>query len=84
MNCQKCVAECEKQGGLCGIIDRETFEGLKNAGWKDNEIGGRVKTHRELEHTMAIRGHAWVCPKGHKVEAAPADAMRAAGMEPML
>ena len=83
MNCQKCVGECEKQGGLCGIIGRDEREGLHDMGMKDSDIDAHVKEHR-ASHTMAIQGHAWVCLKGHRVEAAPADAMRAAGMEPML
>ena len=40
--------------------------------------------HKRTAHAMALNGGMYRCGKGHRVEAHPADAMRAAGQEPML
>ena len=40
--------------------------------------------HKRTAHAMVLTGGIYRCDKGHRVEAHPADAMRAAGQEPML
>ena len=81
MRCRECVKECKERGDLCAPPDPEslfdpTIRDLENTVGRD---------HRESAHLMRLVDGSYHCGKGHlSVEAPPVDAMRAAGMEPML
>lgn len=81
INCRECVKECKEQGGMCWPPTFEECLGAQDDGYDANEA---FDLHKLVAHVMTIVGGHHRCEKGHRVEAHPADAMRAAGMEPML
>ena len=80
MNCEQCVKECKAEGGKCLPLTGEQ--------WARYGPGmlGYVAQHRRTGHSMHLTGGFYHCLNtGHpQVEAQGADAMRAAGMEPLL
>ena len=82
MKCPQCVKECKERGGLCQPPTFESREAAKDMGIDDDKA---YALHKQVEHVMELNIGIWKCPQGHpSVEANPVDAMRAAGMEPML
>ena len=80
MKCKTCVADCKAEGGLC--IPPQGEEKLAPEimeAWA--EVG---PDHARRWHNMDLVGGFWECAKGHRVEAHPVDAMRAAGITPLL
>ena len=79
MNCEQCVKECKAEGGKCNPLTGEEWS------WYEPWMIEDVAHHKHAAHAMVLFSSGFHrCEKGHKVEAHPADAMRAAGMEPML
>ena len=81
MNCPGCVAACKAEGGICNP--------LTAADLLDPELGriaAEAQAGHRLAHLMPLGGGFHRCPVGEHglIEAHPADAMRAAGMKPML
>ena len=95
MRCPECVKECKAEGGICeggGVFVCPC--GNCGCGYKAAEdchcdepcwINPDIEQHVAAKHTMALVGGHYRCDKGHDpIEANPVDAMRAAGLEPML
>ena len=78
MKCEPCVKECKEQGQLCSPKDPD------HASYYEQWMYEQDDEHRRVAHAMVLTGGMYRCDKGHKVEANPADAMRAAGQQPML
>ena len=76
MKCKECVQECKDAGGFCNPVSSE----------EDQMLAEVITSHRLGVHVMPVIGGSYRCPKGlHPlVEAHGADAMRAAGMEPII
>ena len=81
MKCKVCQQQCTDEGGLCGGFTFEEREGLRAEGFA---VGPAIARHKATDHAMTLAGALWQCAKGHDVDAAPADVMRAAGVRPML
>ena len=84
MKCPQCVKECKASGGFCNPPTFEERQGAKDDGYDADEA---FDLHKQVEHVMELNIGIWKCPQGQghpSVEANPVDAMRAAGMEPML
>ena len=81
MKCAECVNECKAEGGLCAPMDYQSFQVMKETGIRMSFVA----KHRTRRHSRIMDGGFWRCAHGHDpVEANPADAMRAAGVKPML
>ena len=78
MKCQECVQACKEEGGMCAPLTSE------ERSWYEPWMFRMDSEHKRTAHAMALTGGIYHCDRGHRVEAHPADAMRAAGMEPML
>ena len=78
MKCEPCVKECKDRVG-CAHRKTQTMRPTTNSGCMS-----RMTNTGATAHVMVLTGGMYRCNKGHKVEAHPADAMRAAGQEPML
>ena len=52
--------------------------------WYEQWMYDADKEHVKSAHAMTLIGGFHRCEKGHRVEAHPADAMRAAGQVPMI
>ena len=80
MKCETCVAKCKSEGGLC-----VPPQGEETMAPEIMEAWAKMGPDHELRfHYMQISEGFWYCQKGHRVEAHPVDAMRAAGVEPLL
>ena len=81
MKCAECVNECKAEGGLCAPMDFESIQAMKEVGIPVRTVG----KHRTRKHSRVLVGGFWRCAHGHDpVEARPDEAMRAAGVKPML
>ena len=80
MKCQECIQECQAWGLLCALPDPESLCDPMIRKLEDS-IG---RPHRRLAHPMVLTDGFYRCLNGHRVEAPPADAMRAAGIPRLL
>ena len=80
MNCEACRDCCVADGGLCNPMTAEE----RQAHPSEVAAGLEAQAEHDMAHAMWLEGAMWRCDRGHKVEAAPDEAMRAAGVEPML
>ena len=82
MTCEQCVKECKEEGGKCNPLTGEDWAGYEQ--WMIDDVA----THKRTAHVMHLTGGFYRCLNlnaGHPpVEANPADAMRAAGMERLI
>ena len=80
MNCQECVKECVED-----CLTEERFLHKAVPGFK-REQQEKLEEHRATAHVSPLTDGFYRYPLGihAPVEAHPADAMRAAGQEPML
>ena len=80
MKCPKCIEECKEQGQDCAPLDGDEVQ------WYEQWMWDVMEEHRLTQHVMTLIGGFYRCPtsKHESVEAKPAEAMRAAGMRPML
>ena len=77
MKCDACATECQTDGGLCSprTADDQWWEPWMVKAWNE---------HQREAHPMTLSDGFHRCEKGHRVEASPVDAMRAAGIPPLL
>ena len=78
MNCEQCVKECRAEGLMCAPRDPDHIH------YYEQWMYDAEAEHKRTAHAMVLTGGMYQCGKGHRAEAHPADAMRAAGQEPML
>ena len=80
MNCQACVQECKEQGYLCAPRDPD------HGHYYEEWMYDAEAEHKRTAHVAPLVDGFYRCPVGihEPVEAHPADAMRAAGQEPLL
>ena len=75
--CKTCIRECREDGGACLPATQEEL-----LGWQQDGIDYKalVKDHRQDAHPATLRDAVIHCPRGHRSEANPVEAMRAAGV----
>ena len=82
MICTSCRDQCIFEGGMCAPMDYVSRVVAEEVGITD--VDAAVRDHQHVEHYFPLDGAVYRCKSGHTKDAAPADVMRAAGMEPML
>ena len=82
MICEACRDQCSAGPGMCGPLDYADLIVAAELGMGD--IDAVVEAHQRTDHAMPLDGAVYRCKAGHTKDAAPADVMRAAGLEPML
>ena len=80
MNCEQCVKDCRDDGQTCAPRDPDHVH------WYEQWMYDVEDEHVLTAHVSTLIGGFYRCPAGKHdpVEAKPAEAMRAAGMRPML
>ena len=79
MKCKKCVEECQGEGGLCSPPPED------HADYYQQWMYDQDAEHQNIAHRMILIDGFYRCLEGHRrVEAPPAEAMRAAGIPPLL
>ena len=75
--CKTCINECKDDGGQCAPLTAEEW-----VHFEDTQIDPilSLEEHCNSAHPATLRDAVIHCPRGHRSEANPVEAMRAAGI----